>query len=75
MRNALATIKGSAGRGNVSDVLLGDWLIIERSVGETMSHRINHDFQQANHGIKLTGIKPVHQFVRVLLLLGGRHHR
>jgi hypothetical protein len=67
MRNALATVKGGARRGNLTGFFLSDRLIIQRSVGETAGQRIGHHLEQMNNGGELASIELVQELVRLLL--------
>lgn len=56
------------------NLFLADRLVFDGSISDGASNRIGHHFQQTDDSIQLSGIEPFHQFVRVLFLLGGRHH-
>jgi hypothetical protein len=73
VRNALATVEGGAGSGDLTSFFLRDWLIVQGGIGETASHRISHHFEQMNDGGNLAGSQTLDQIVGLLFLVRGCH--
>jgi hypothetical protein len=73
VRNALATVEGGAGSGDLTSFFLRDWLIVQGGIGETASHRISHHFEQMNDGGNLVGSQTLDQIVGLLFFVGGGH--
>ena len=55
------------------DLFFADRFVFDGGMSDSTTNGVNHDFQQANHGIQLATIKAINEFVRVLFLFGGRH--
>src|SRR5262245_39050211 len=73
VRNAFATIEGGAGSGDLTSFFLSDRLIVNGSIGETVSHGISHHFEQMNDGGNLAGSQPLDQFMGLLFFVRGCH--
>jgi hypothetical protein len=55
VRNALATVEGGAGCGDLTSFFLRDWLTVQGGSGETPSHRISHHLEKMKDGGNLAG--------------------
>jgi hypothetical protein len=71
--NGLIMLQPHTGFIERLDLFFADRFVFDGGISDSASNGVNHDFQQANHGIQLATIEPIHKFVRVLFLLGGRH--